>query len=553
MKNTLLLSVLLITIFSNTLIGQANIKDTLKIYQAIAGKYELYSDRQYYFNIQLYVENGSLLFKGENERNSTITIPVDLDSLKFKSSDSDGEQYLNFQRNTEGKIITCRLAEDGSESFGHKSDNNADTAQIANKLYTAETLREDLTQIKTILVKNHPAVYQFTSKDAFEKNFNEQIAKINRPMKLREYFLIAAPIVESVHCGHTWISTPDKFWDNESLIFLPIQVKLIKDKAYVIRCYDRENTIPLGSEIIAINKIPISEVIRTTKKLISGDGKIETGKYAILNYFSFPDLFVLNYGTYSPYKVDYLIPVYKEVKTQMLNPVKKSSLWEKSGTDAKITSTGDPNLDLEINHNEKLAVVTIKSFNYYMEKEKFYSFIDSAFEQISKANIPNLILDLRDNMGGDPYSSAYLFSYLELKPLPYFAKAYEWGYEHFADPTPVAKKNAFKGNLFVLINGGCFSSTGHLCSLLKYHKRGTFIGEETGGTYECNDGSSTYNTKETRLNLHVARVTFTTATQGLSREHGIMPDYNVEPQIEDIIRGSDMVKEYAIRLIDKSK
>jgi C-terminal processing protease CtpA/Prc len=88
---------------------------------------------------------------------------------------------------------------------------------------------------------------------------------------------------------------------------------------------------------------------------------------------------------------------------------------------------------------------------------------------------------------------------------------------------------------------------------LKYHKRATFIGEETGGTYECNDAHTLFNTKETRLNLNVARMTFTTATDGLSREHGIIPDYYVEPKIKDIIDGKDTVKEFTYGLIKKNK
>jgi hypothetical protein len=329
-------------------------------------------------------------------------------------------------------------------------------------------------------------------------------------------------------------------------------LKFTKDKAYVIRFYNNENIVPCGSEIVSINKIPIVEIIESAKRFISSDGKNETWKLEILRY-SFPDLYALQYGISNHIEVEYVSPGSKVINTQILNPVKRNLIWEKSMTNAKKTSTGDPNLDFEIIHNKNLAVLTIKSFSYYQEKEKFYSFIDSVFEQINKSNIQTLILDLRGNTGGDPFCTSHLLSYLESKPIPYFAKAYPYGYEHFAEPIPLATKNTFNGNLFVLINGWSFSSTGHFCSLLKYHKRATFIGEETGGTYECNDAHTLFNTKETRLNLNVAKMTFTAAVKGLSREHGIMPDYYVEPKIEDIIDGKDTVKEFTYGLIKKSK
>jgi C-terminal processing protease CtpA/Prc len=198
---------------------------------------------------------------------------------------------------------------------------------------------------------------------------------------------------------------------------------------------------------------------------------------------------------------------------------------------------------------KKLAVLTIRSFSYYDNKEKFYAFIDSAFEQIHRSAVLNLILDLRNNSGGDPFCAVHLLSYLETKQAPYFARVYD-EYETLAQPIPVAEKNAFSGKLYVLINGGCFSSTGHLCALLKYHERGIFIGEETGGTYECNDAHVRLTTSVTHLNLNVARMTYTAAVKGISRETGIMPDYPVEPSISDFLEGRDAVKEFAVYLAD---
>ncbi|MFC2098017.1 hypothetical protein ACFLSI_06755, partial [Bacteroidota bacterium] len=41
----------------------------------------------------------------------------------------------------------------------------------ADKLYSVEALKGDLIQIRDILIDNHPAVYQFTSKERFNINF----------------------------------------------------------------------------------------------------------------------------------------------------------------------------------------------------------------------------------------------------------------------------------------------------------------------------------------------------------------------------------------------
>lgn len=186
----------------------------------------------------------------------------------------------------------------------------------------------------------------------------------------------------------------------------------------------------------------------------------------------------------------------------------------------------------------------------YRNKDKFYNFIDKTFDKICKAGIKNLILDLRGNFGGDPFCAAHLLSYIAAKPVAYFAEPYG-KYARLAKPVPLADK-PFKGKLYILIDGHCFSTTGHLCSLLKYHKIGTFIGKETGGTYTCNDAKRTIHLKNTRINLQLARASFAAAVKNMPKNKGIIPDYQVEPTLEDLLKGRDTVKEFAFSLIDKN-
>ena len=93
-----------------------------------------------------------------------------------------------------------------------------------------------------------------------------------------------------------------------------------------------------------------------------------------------------------------------------------------------------------------------------------------------------------------------------------------------AQPVKPAENN-FKGRLFFLIDGHGFSTTGHLCALLKYHKLGTFIGTETGGTYTCNAAGRTIQLKNTRLLLEISRKSFVAAVTGLPKNRGIIPDF----------------------------
>ena len=130
---------------------------------------------------------------------------------------------------------------------------------------------------------------------------------------------------------------------------------------------------------------------------------------------------------------------------------------------------------------KQTAIVNINSFVFYNDTAKFNKFVDSSFGKVHEKQIPNLILDLRQNVGGDPFCASYLFSYLAQKPFIYYAESYEW-YPTLAKLIS-PKPNAFKGKLYVLISGNCLSSAGHFIALLKYHGIGVLIGNETGGNY----------------------------------------------------------------------
>jgi C-terminal processing protease CtpA/Prc len=186
-------------------------------------------------------------------------------------------------------------------------------------------------------------------------------------------------------------------------------------------------------------------------------------------------------------------------------------------------------LTFDLLEEKSAAILKMNNFNYYQEEERFFAFVDSAFNKIYQANIQNLILDLRDNDGvANPYGK----------------------YGDLAKPIPLADQR-FRGNLFILINGKCFSSTAHLCALLKFHNIATFVGSETGGTYTCNDAKTIIPLTNTRLRLQVPQRSFAVAVEGMPKNRGIQPDYPVEPGIEDLIEGRDTILEYTLNLVKK--
>lgn len=191
--------------------------------------------------------------------------------------------------------------------------------------------------------------------------------------------------------------------------------------------------------------------------------------------------------------------------------------------------------------------MSIPHFDYYNDRDKFFGFVDGAFAEIEKNGIKNLIIDLRRNNGGDPFCAVRLFAHITHEAVPYFSKPYG-RYARLAEPVPL-RGNHFKGRLYVLIDGGGASTTGHLLGLLKYHKIGMLIGEETGATYICHDAKNSFLLKHTRFQVGVATGTFASAVRDLPQSRGILPDISVSQTPQDMAAGKDSVLEYTLSLI----
>jgi C-terminal processing protease CtpA/Prc len=393
-------------------------------------------------------------------------------------------------------------------------------------------LQADFKQMLEIM-ELHPARYVFTSETEFGSVINEQFGKIAAPMTVAEFYDLCAVVIHKIRCGHTGLDLPDNFWKKSDHLVFPLSVSIVNDSLMATR--DFNSDILAGTQILKINGKPFEKVLGQMQNYISADGFNRTWKIGRLNqrlnvflsvYFNFPEKYEVAYWAAGSEKT-VTLPA-----TKYTDPGKPAAGEMLSYT--KVTT-------------EKTALMSIRSFNYYRKDTvRFFHTINEFFSKVQSDSIENLLLDLRGNSGGDPFCAAHLLSYLERKPFIYYSENYDWCPDL---SKPIAlKSKAFKGNLFILVDGLCFSTTGHLAALMKVNKVGTIIGEETGGTYTCNDSGKWFELKNSGLKVRMAQASFKVAAETLPRDRGIMPDFSVQPGSKYVSKGRDIVLEYAIDL-----
>lgn len=427
-----------------------------------------------------------------------------------------------------------------------KPENNAEKF---SKVYSTESYLKDLDQLAEKLTTIHPNVFKFISEENFWNLIEEKKNLISSKTTFAEFIWHCDEIIASVNCSHTSVS--GFFQEMEMLpteLSFPLQTRWIDEKLFVIDPMNNGSKISLKAEITSINGVPVIDVLKNIYEHLPSQGYIETTKRHLFNVWS---TCLIPYAMNFPNS--YTITVKGSKSSIVLNEAKEKRALH---TDPSIQNC-KKDLCLEFLQNDKTAILTIGSFNYYKVRnsyEYFKDFIDSSFQEINSKKIQNLIIDVRHNGGGSQSASIHLLRYLVDKPFVYYSEADFAGKKgKIEGEEPVNPyENRYSGKIYFLIDGVGNSTTGHFMSIAKVLELGTILGEELGSNQFCSAGGQLLRLPNTKLIYSVADNTHVSMATTLPDETGILPDIYVTQSIDDYLNKVDAVKESALKLIDKN-
>ncbi|HEY4618670.1 MAG TPA: S41 family peptidase [Flavobacterium sp.] len=383
--------------------------------------------------------------------------------------------------------------------------------------------------------------------------------------------------------------------------FSQFEYELFNDKLYVVKNKSHNKSIKIGSEVVAVNGANSIDLIHKNNRYYSSDGFNTTLKsrsagkrfpYYFTNengikdsiQFDFKFNDTLKTVTIARKKEDTLGKLAEKIKKDLasINKLKSKEIRRKKRVNGYNAAEKNYNHDLHfLEKDSSVAVMKIRGF----KKGHFRTFYKESFHKIAKYKSNALVLDLRNNGGGRVTEIANLYSYLAdstfifldksevvtksslfkgayfhggsfgVKTLKVLFSPLAYGYllltvhkekdgkNYFATHTKPREpnKNAFKGRIYVLINGGSFSASSILSTNLKGSKRAFFVGEETGGAYNGTVAGFMPKVKlpnselKIRIGIMMMASKFKTATVG----RGIFPDKEITPTIEDRINEND--------------
>lgn len=378
---------------------------------------------------------------------------------------------------------------------------------FGQNVFSPEDLKNDLDSMVYQIESAHPNPYYRYSKNRFLKDVKKTKLSIHKPMTYMEFYLMAQKLVAKLEDGHIDLEMPiETFKKNQNTSF-PFPVKLNITKPFITvkeDAYQQLSGIPAGSEILSINGISSQKILKDIVSMVTGESLT----------------FRANYGTrYFDFYIDQLYPPRESYLIKYLhNDGIKTMVLKGKIANATQNSPTDSVSDKILKRPFKLELIkpgtALMTLSNFIDMEQFKLFADSAFESLKKSKTQNLIIDLRDNLGGDSDVGDYLLQYLLSTPFSQYDFVLEKNSQLLknrllshrvgkplsqADSVVLAKRNGtidtikngtdqllnlpnrFHEKVYLLINSQTFSSAADFAQAFSYYQRGPVIGEETGG------------------------------------------------------------------------
>ncbi len=432
------------------------------------------------------------------------------------------------------------------------------SGQRIYRKYSPQQMKEDIDTLVKYLEDTHPNPYYRYPKAQFYQDVQATKNSFSKDLSLLDFYLKAEPLLAKLDDGHTDFHILQDY-DAENPVVLPYSFKLSPAAPFII-CEGPYQTIdaqfPVKSKIVSINNIPAQKIVDDIINLNTGENRAFRADFGSSRFYFYLEALYKANGNYQI--------KYKDKagdKTVHIKGMRQIELDKrKEDSPIKTSTAHEVNYSLSIIEQDKTAIIAFKNFDW----NGYTAFADSAFTVISHKGIQHLIINLIDNAGGDSDVGDDLFQYLLDQPFRQYEKvvvknsrflkqrlkAHREGKTlDSSDIALLAKPDGtvdtvvyadiplkpnplrFDGSVYLLVNLQTYSSAADFAQCFKHYKRGTIIGEETGGLIKSYGDIVPARLPHTQLDMTISSALYYDIGAGESDWRGVVPDKTVPAEM----------------------
>lgn len=319
------------------------------------------------------------------------------------------------------------------------------------KQHSVESLHEDIDKVYEKLQRDHPHLYQFTSKEVLDFKFDSLKKAIDKPMDSRAFYKELSVVTKYVGQGHLSLSPPSikltkkerKAFNKTKFDIDNLDFEYLDEKLFIVNARGNDSVL-INAEVLKIEDEKPQDLISNYKKIIASDGYNTTFHNRIvgarfMRYYTndkglFDSITLTLRNTDSTFVKVYNRVLKNDSTASKNDALKSDALKSIDQKKVKLTKAERKAKKIESKakkkHNQKYGYIV--SRNEYTRNLNFVgkdstvallkirgfsngnyeAFYDESFKIMDSLKTETLIIDLRNNFGGSLNDIAYLYSYL---------------------------------------------------------------------------------------------------------------------------------------------
>ncbi len=449
-----------------------------------------------------------------------------------------------------------------------------------------EDMHEDMQVLRNTIEQSHPDPFRYHTKAEMDLLFQSVDTSLMSPMTAEAFLHAVMPVLKAMGDANTSLSLPaaQSSMYAHSVGMIPMTVGVLDGKLYVDQELKGFRSFPPGSELLRINGRSASRILATLRASQVPEG-VDTTRIDRHIGMEFPELYARCVEDTDRFTIEYQAPdgtqgsrsIHAMTQDQMDQSMGKSGFGLRSWRMEELSEV----------HTGWLTLASLDRNALDKEGIAPEKFLNSVRTALRKDGLSTLVIDLRGADGEDTGLADQVFALIANAPyrlfktmsvrsgnIPdsykYARPAPEFYASLGADFMPELNgrmslkandprlrmiqpdKDAFKGTVYVLCDGGTIDAAAALVMLAKRSHRAKLVGEETGSNAMsyCGGQVLQITLPGTGCILKLPLVRFVPdGDPGTDPAHGEMPDHVVTQLPNGLADGTDVVRGALIQLI----
>jgi hypothetical protein len=406
----------------------------------------------------------------------------------------------------------------------------------------------DLAVLADTLEDAHPNLYFDDSATAFHRAVKNANVELPAHAPPSHTFRILAPIVAGLGDAHTaldpYTSDYRNFRDSGGRLF-PLELRFEASKAIVIANYEGALFVPKGSVVLSIAGESIPQFLGRLEKFTSGE-RPELKAWQLSQ-----DLRAIMWleGFRAPFSIRIRTP-----DGRIINGAAKGCTidaihaWDRSNAGYEQLADYDFRLDTA----QRIGILTIHSFNTDNAQD-WDRFLQQMMRRLRDSKAKELVIDIRQNGGGDTTLSDDLLKRFATRPFRDFSEVdikvssvvkNALGHDRYVDiygddawnaanggllrefpdyENPLPPTQRFHGKVYIITGSGTYSTAAIFAAAAQSSQSATIVGQTSGGLATLYGEAFSFTLPESKINATVS-TKYLIAADGNRALHPVRPE-----------------------------